>query len=46
MQIKSAKDLIVYNKAYALAMQIFDVSQDWPRAEKYALTDQIRRADL
>jgi 23S rRNA-intervening sequence protein len=30
MQIKSAKDLIVYQKAYALAMQIFAVSKRFP----------------
>ena len=44
MQIKSAKDLIVYQKAYALAMEIFQLSKSWPPEEKYSLTDQIRRA--
>ena len=44
MQINSAKELKVYNKAYALAMDIFDLSKDWPTSEKYALTDQIRRS--
>ena len=43
MQIKSAKDLRVYKKAYALAMAIFHVSKNWPVEEKYSLTDQIRR---
>src|SRR5450756_2103338 len=44
MQIKSAKDLIVYQKAYALAMEIFRVSKGFPVEERYSLTDQIRRS--
>ncbi len=36
MQIKSAKDLIVYQKAYALAMEIFEVSKDFPAEERYS----------
>jgi len=44
MQINSAKDLIVYKKAYALAMDIFKRTKTFPVEEKYSLTDQIRRA--
>jgi four helix bundle protein len=44
VQINSAKDLKVYQKAYALAMEIFRSSRDWPVEEKYSLTDQIRRS--
>ncbi len=44
MQIRSAKDLIVYQKAYALAMDIFAMSRGFPAEEKYSLTDQIRRS--
>ena len=44
MQIKSAKDLIVYQKAYALAMEIFALSKGFPAEEKYSLIDQIRRS--
>ena len=44
LQIKSAKDLQVYQKAYDLAMEIFHFSKSWPQAEKYSLTDQIRRS--
>ena len=44
MQIKSPKDLIVYQKAYALAMKIFEVSKSFPAEERYSLTDQIRRS--
>ena len=44
MKINSAKDLKVYQRAYALALKIFKTSKTWPSDEKYALTDQIRRA--
>ena len=44
MRINSAKDLKVYQKAYALAMEIYRLSKSWPLEEKYSLTDQIRRA--
>ena len=44
MQINSAKELIVYKKAYDLAMRIFEISKTFPKEEKYALTSQIRRS--
>ena len=44
MQINSAKDLKVYQEAYALAMEIFELSKQWPPEERYSLTDQIRRS--
>jgi four helix bundle protein len=44
MQIKSAKDLSVYQKAYTLAMGIFEASKKFPSEERYSLTDQIRRS--
>jgi four helix bundle protein len=44
MQLNSAKDLDVYKKGYALAMQIFAVSCRFPAEEKFALTSQIRRS--
>jgi len=37
MFAKSAKDLRVYQKAYALAMEIFQISKRWPVEEKYFL---------
>ena len=43
-QINSFKDLIVYQKAYKLAMEIFEISKKFPKEEKYSLTDQIRRS--
>jgi four helix bundle protein len=43
-KIESFRDLIVYQKAYKLAMEIFEISISFPKEEKYALTDQIRRS--
>lgn len=36
--------MIVYQKAFKLAMQIFEISKTFPKEEKYSLTDQIRRS--
>lgn len=41
---KSAKELRVHQQAYALVMEIFDLSKAWPKEETYSLTDQIRRS--
>ena len=38
------KNLIVYDKAFSLAMKIFEISKDFPKEERYSLTDQIRRS--
>ena len=43
-KVGSFKDLIVYQKAYKLAMDIFKISKDFPKEEKYSLTDQMRRS--
>ena len=43
-KIESFKDLIVFQKAYKLAMDIFEISKSFPKEEKYSLTDQIRRS--
>ncbi len=38
------KELLAYKKAFSLAMEIKKVSDSFPKDEKYALTDQIRRS--
>ncbi len=43
-KIESFKDLIVYQKAYKLSMEIFELTISFPNEEKYSLTDQIRRS--
>lgn len=44
MQINSGKELEVYQKAYRLAMEIFELSRSFPAEERYALVSQIRRS--
>ncbi len=44
MAVQSIKELTVYKKAYALAMQVFQVSKRFPVEERFALTGQIRRS--
>ena len=38
------RDLIAYQKAFKLAMKIFEISKSFPFEERYSLTDQIRRS--
>ena len=38
------KDLVVFRKAYSLAMDILKRSRSFPADEKYSLTDQLRRS--
>jgi four helix bundle protein len=42
--IQTYKDLNVYCLSYSLAMDIFKLTKTFPREERDALTDQIRRA--
>lgn len=44
MIIQNAKELEVYQVAYALAMRIFELSKRFPAEERWALTGQIRRS--
>ncbi|MEI9956674.1 MAG: four helix bundle protein [Ferruginibacter sp.] len=44
MAAKSVKETTVYRKAFALSMEIFELSKKFPSEEKYSLTDQIRRS--
>ena len=38
------EDLLAYKKGFELAMEVFNESKIFPKEEKYALTDQIRRS--
>lgn len=38
------KDLIVYQKAYKLAMDIFHLTKSFPLEGKFSLSDQIKRS--
>jgi four helix bundle protein len=43
-QIKSYRDLRVYQAAFELLQEIFEVSKAFPKEEMFSLTDQIRRS--
>ena len=38
------RDLKVYQLAYEMAVEIFNVTKFFPKEEKYSLTDQVRRS--
>ncbi len=42
--VKSFKDLIVYKKAFKLAMKIFHITKSFPKDELYSLVAQIRKS--
>lgn len=42
--IKSHKELIVYQLAFKVSMEIFHITKKFPKEEIYALTSQIRRS--
>lgn len=42
--LRGHRDLKVYQLAYKLAMEIFNLSKTFPKEEIYALTNQIRRS--
>lgn len=44
MSFQGHKDLIVFKKSYAAAMEIYDATKFFPKEETYSLTDQIRRS--
>jgi four helix bundle protein len=43
MKTKSYRDLVVYDKAYRLAMKVYRVSKFYPREELYGIVSQMRR---
>ena len=38
------KDLLAYKKAFELAIEIHMITKDFPKEERFALIDQIRRS--
>jgi four helix bundle protein len=43
-KLKDVRDLEVYKLAFNVAMDIFYLTRDFPKEEKYSLVDQIRRS--
>jgi four helix bundle protein len=46
LKTKSFKDLIVWQKAYRLVLEVYKITKTFPRSETYELTQQIRRAAI
>ena len=44
MEYRGFRDLKVYQLSYQLALEIFQITKNYPREELYSLTDQIRRS--
>jgi four helix bundle protein len=44
--VRNHRDLQVWNKAYALTLEIYKVSRSFPKEELYGLTSQMRRAAI
>ncbi len=42
--IVSHKELEVYKLSYKLALEIFELTRNFPSHERYSMTDQIRRS--
>jgi four helix bundle protein len=38
------QDLLAYKKGFDVAMEIFELTKNFPKEELYSLTDQIRRS--
>ena len=44
MKIRSHRELDTFKLAFDCAVEIFDLTKEFPSEEKYSLTDQIRRS--
>jgi len=44
MKVKNYRELIVWQKAMDLVIEVYTVSRTFPREEVYGLTSQIRKA--
>ena len=44
MKAKSSKDLVVWQKSYRLVLEIYKLTDSFPRHEIYGLSQQVRRA--
>ena len=44
MVVYRCKDLNVYNESFESAVRIFKITCNFPKEERYSLTDQVRRS--
>ena len=45
-QIKSFRDLLVWQKSMSLVTSVYQITRDFPHAEVFGLTSQLRRASI
>ena len=45
-KIKSFTDLIVWQEAHKLALEIYKITKNFPKEETYSLTDQMKRCSI
>ena len=43
-EVRSYRDLVVWQRAMELAQAVYELTGTWPREEIYGLTSQVRRA--
>lgn len=44
IKVKTYKDLLVWQQAHQVVLQLYRLTNQFPRTERYSLTDQVRRA--
>ena len=44
--LRSFKELIVWQKAYRLVLEIYQATKDFPKSEVYGLSQQMRKAAI
>ena len=45
-EIKSYKDLLIWQKGIDLVIKLYELVEDFPKEEMYALTSQLKRASV
>ena len=46
MEIKSFRDLLVWQRSMALVERVYEVTELFPRTERFGLSNQLRRAAI
>ncbi len=46
MKTKSFKDLIVWQKAYKIVIEVYKITKNFPKEEIYGLSQQMRRCSV
>ena len=44
MAVRSYRDLIVWNTAVELTLEVYRITESFPQSERFGLTSQLRRA--